>query len=190
MINDLSAKITTKNHRRQPHRPKNPNTIPESIHFAKIIFEMIAHNRHLTFSMIAADQASIDFIGEFEGQYYIRVPENENVQVEISLSNSWDWKFMDDGESDFTLATAGHELRYWIHPGGTDQNRTITIESSKETPEHGNGTGKHDEKFNLGIKLAQLKSNKTVGIEIDPIVKNPPPTDGQIATAGQPGPLL
>lgn len=188
MTEILSNPSEIKNHRRQPKRPTNPSDIPPATLRGKVIFEMIAHNKRLSFSMI--DVGKLGLVGEIKNQgYYIRVPANTTVEVELTLSDSWDWEFVQNN-NDFTLATEYVEARYWVHPGGGPKSRTITIQPTERSPENGVGTGRDDEKFNLGIELSQNNSPIKVGIEIDPIVKNPPPVGGKSDTQGIPGPLL
>lgn len=188
MTEILSNPSGGKNPRRQPNRPANPSDIPPATLHGKVIFEMIAHNKRLSFSMIDVDKVGL--VGEIENQgYYIRVPANTTVEVELTLSDSWDWEFVQN-DNDFTLATDRVEGRYWVRPGGGRKSRKITIQPTGNGPEPAFGTGRDDEKFNLGIELSQNNSPIKVGIEIDPIVKNPPPVGGRKDTQGLPGPLL
>lgn len=164
------------NARSQPNRPTDPTNIPPATLKGKVIFEMIAHKKRLSFTMIDVDQKGL--VGKLKGQnHHLVVPHNTIVEIELILSDSWDWNFV-PSTNDFTLATDGHEVRYWIQSDGSSKSRLITIEPTGRTPEPGNGTGRDDEKFNLGIELSQDGSDIKVGVEIDPITKNPPPGGG------------
>lgn len=168
------------------HKPSRAN-FPAATKSSTVLFEMNLANKRLTFSMkhIGGD----DLVGEIVGMgFYLAVPKDETVKIVLRLSDSWDWTFVGT-DDDFTVFSAGHKDRYWVQDSGNAKERTIYIKSSGKTPENGNGTGKHDEKFNMAVMLKQDNGSPDVGIEIDPIVKNPPPGGGRLVTTGNAVPL-
>ncbi|MBN8485572.1 MAG: hypothetical protein J0L50_12440 [Sphingomonadales bacterium] len=179
-----------KNDRAQPRRPAS---LPAADLRGKVEFDMVLSgegaNRKLTFVLTALDNPEL--VGPQKGKgAYLRVPEGKTVEIELLLSEAWDWEYSDT-DDDFTLAAAGHSGRYHVKRGSNDKrSRIVVIEPSGGAPETEITSVKHDEKFNLGVRLAQDNGGAPVGIEIDPIVKNPPPVGGLIGTQNQSSPLL
>lgn len=176
MTTDLSS-APPGNARKQPRRPANPCEVPVAAVSGRVRFGMVAKDGQLTFTF--EDLDGKDLVGSLPGQGpYLRVPEGTIVEIELLLSDAWEWSFASD-DQDFTLARPGHENRFWIKPGVSDKRkRVIVIEPSGAAPETDAASRRNDEKFNLGVSLAQSGNAGSVGIEIDPIVKNPPPVGG------------
>ena len=178
------------NDRAQPRRPAN---LPTADIKGQVEFNMVVSDegpsRKLTFVLTPLDNP--DLVGPIQGKgAYLRVPQGKKVEIELILSDDWDWEYSDK-DDDFTLAAAGHSGRYHVKRGGNaKRSRIVVIEPSGEAPEAEITSVKHDEKFNLGVRLAQDNGGAPVAIEIDPIVKNPPPVGGLIGTQNQPSPLL
>jgi hypothetical protein len=173
-------------------QPRRPASLPPASLRGKVEFNMVVSgqgtNQTLTFTLTPLDNPEL--VGKIAGKGdYLRVPQGKSVEIELILSDDWDWEYSDK-DDDFTLASAGHSGRYHVQPGRNGKrSRIVVIESTNAAPEVEITSEKHDEKFNLGLKLAQA-NGKPVAVEIDPIVKNPPPVGGMTGTQNQPAPLL
>lgn len=174
-------------------QPRRPASLPPADLRGKVEFNMVVSghgaNRKLTFVLTPLDNPEL--VGPVQGKgAYLRVPQGKRIEVELILSDDWDWEYSDK-DDDFTLASAGHSGRYHVKSGGNGKrSRIVVIEPSGEAPETDIASARHDEKFNLGVRLAQDNGGAPMAIEIDPIVKNPPPVGGLTGTQNQPSPLL
>lgn len=174
-------------------QPRRPASLPPADLRGKVEFNMVVSghgaNRKLTFVLTPLDNPEL--VGPVQGKgAYLRVPQGKRIEVELILSDDWDWEYSDK-DDDFTLASAGHSGRYHVKSGGNGKrSRIVVIEPSGEAPETDIASARHDEKFNLGVRLAQDNGGAPVAIEVDPIVKNPPPVGGLTGTQNQPSPLL
>jgi hypothetical protein len=128
-------------------------------------------------------------VGEYNGEFYIRVPYGKVVQIDFKLGGKWEWAFANGGG--VTLADEGHKNRYWITDSSTTKMRQLVIKHSGKKPpaKPTDDKGQNDEKFNLEVEFLQIKG-KPLKIEIDPITKNPPPVGGRKSTLGEAGSLL
>lgn len=194
----ISTTIRNKTKKNDRHTINDPDqNYPEKIDtIGTVVFDLVPDTERRTLSLVMTelgvgpgDEPSEDrLVGETDsGEYYLRVPQDKNVQVDLVLSEYWNWRFPKD-EKAVTLGDANNKDRYWMTKKNTSKLRRIVIKSSGNIPQNIDD-GSYDEKFNLEVLINQA-SGPELAIEIDPITKNPPPVGGKIARGQKSGPLL
>ncbi len=185
-----------RNERASPRRASQGGSMPQPTVTGRIVFDIAADQVNGTIGLTMVEphpHPDGPLVGqEPNGSYYIMIPQGKVVQVDLELGGVWKWTFPDAVEEGVTLASAGHAQRYWLVEASSNaKTRRLVIEPSHRPPvAHGsNDDGRNDEKFNIEVYLDQ-GFGKPLGIEIDPITKNPPPVDPLVPPLNQPGPLL
>jgi hypothetical protein len=191
---DISDFVT--NSRIPLKQPTSHDPAPPVDIFGTVAFDIVPNNTtgtiSLSISEIGGDETDPDRVVGIapNGDRYLRVPKDKVVQIDCLLTGVWKWNFP-RGADGVTLATSGHEVRYWLIDKANPKMRRIIIKSSGLEPQANaqSDDGRHDEKFNLQVEIKQAHG-KPLAIEIDPITKNPPPGNGKSAPLGEPGALL
>lgn len=186
------------NERVPPRRPTVVRPAPPPTMVGTVEIHLEADQANGTISLLMAEpnpdpDPERHLIGQAaNGEYYLRVPKGETVQVDLVLSGSWDWKYY-EAEDGVTLGRSTHARRYWLigYPAYDGKTIRIIIESSGFEPSSvAADRGQHDEKFNINVLIRQDQTNRPLVLEIDPITKNPPPGDGRKDPASNPQPML
>lgn len=182
------------NDRYRVRKPGPDHKVPDPDIIGTVEFNLEPNTEQTRLSLTIKDTTvQLDeenrLVGEYNGEFYIRVPYGKVVQIDFNLGGKWEWAFANGGG--VTLADEGHKYRYWITDSSKPKMRQLVIKNSckprPDKPE--DDKGQNDEKFNLEVEFTQIKG-KPLKIEIDPITKNPPPVGGRKSTLGEAGSLL
>lgn len=184
------------NHRHPLRRAGAGNNLPSPTLTGEVEFSLDADEVTGTLSLriLERNQSPIParrLVGTTSnGNRYLRIPRGQIVQIDFTLAGPWQWTFAGN-VGGVTLADRNNGTRYWLAASPDSKTRRVIIEPSNKPEVQDDNDPANDEKFNLEIEIAQ-SAGSPLGIEIDPITKNPPPVGGVVDPNPlvNPGPLL